>query len=559
MNATATAIAATLACSLAVQAASPAAEAETAARAPMTLVIMLDGQRGDTLDNGLTPNLRRLADGKWQPGYNGAWTLWAGTIRDGTTESSPNHVAIATGMTVAKSHIDWNPDLVAHPTDEAKLPTWLTRLVRKRSGARALFLTAWKTDLHISPSHDVKIIMDREEECPKDLVKILSEPGAPTAIMWYCGVPDEAGHAHGYYPYSPEYRSTVREADGWVGDVLAAIAARPTFEQEDWLIAVTADHGGWERCHGQRSTACYTIPLIFAGRHVVQGRMPGVPRNYDIAPTVLTHFGIDVSGIDFDGRVRGNDAPAVFPERSLSDGLAVHLPFDGDAANKGAADVTAELRGAAAMIADGAAGGALRVSPSAEAPGSVLLKGSERLAFENGGEFTFVAWVRVPGPQTGDPVVFANKDWRDGTNPGVAFAASQGVDMSRVYPGHYDRKTRGDHRDFMFNCGRENGKREDLGVYKTVPGEWAFYAATRGPDGVARFYQGSPDGTLYCVADDLTDIAFQTGLPIYIGQDGTGAFPDAFVGDVDEFAVWTRALSNEDIRRVFKGGLRAAE
>ncbi len=559
MNATATAIAATLACSLAVQAASPAAEAETAARAPMTLVIMLDGQRGDTLDNGLTPNLRRLADGKWQPGYNGAWTLWAGTIRDGTTESSPNHVAIATGMTVAKSHIDWNPDLVAHPTDEAKLPTWLTRLVRKRSGARALFLTAWKTDLHISPSHDVKIIMDREEECPQDLVKILSEPGAPAAIMWYCGVPDEAGHAHGYYPYSPEYRSTVREADGWVGDVLAAIAARPTFEQEDWLIAVTADHGGWERCHGQRSTACYTIPLIFAGRHVVQGRMPGVPRNYDIAPTVLAHFGIDVSGIDFDGRVRGNDAPAVFPDRSLSDGLAVHLPFDGDAANKGAADVTAELRGAAAMIADGAAGGALRVSPSAEAPGSVLLKGSERLAFENGGEFTFAAWVRVPGPQTGNPVVFANKDWRDGTNPGVAFAASQGVDMSRVYPGHYDRKTRGDHRDFMFNCGRENGKREDLGVYKTVPGEWAFYAATRGPDGVARFYQGSPDGTLYCVADDLTDIAFQTGLPIYIGQDGTGAFPDAFVGDVDEFAVWTRALSNEDIRRVFKGGLRAAE
>ena len=554
MNTTARSAFSILVCTLVAQ---TLALAGMDSRAQKALVIMLDGLRGDTIDNGLAPNLRRLADGRWQPGYNGAWTLWAGTVRDATTESSPNHVAIATGMTAAKTGIDWNPDLIARDLDEAKLPTWQTRLVRKRPGTKALFITAWKTDLNISPSHStVKLIMDKEEECPKDLVEILAKPDAPDAIMWYCGIPDEAGHARGYYPYSDLYLKTVPEADGWVGDVLAAIAARPTFAEEDWLIAVTADHGGWERCHGQRSTACYTIPLLFAGRHVMQGRMPGVPRNYDIAPTVLTHFGVDVSGIDFDGRVRGNDAPAVFPERPLSDGLAVYLPFDGDVANKGASDVAAELHGAAATIADGASGGALRVSPSADAAGSVLLKGSEQLQFENGNEFTFAAWVRVPGPQTGNPVVFANKDWRDGTNPGVAFAASQGVDMSRVYPGHYDRKTRGDHRDFMFNCGREGGKREDLGVYKPVHGQWSFYAATRGPDGVARFYQGSPDGTLYCVADDLSDLAFQTGLPIYIGQDGTGAFPDAFVGDIDEFAIWTRALDHDDVRRVFENGIR---
>ena len=554
MNTTARSAFSILVCTLVAQ---PLALAGTDSRAPKALVIMLDGLRGDTIDNGLAPNLRRLADGKWQPGYNGAWTLWAGTVRDATTESSPNHVAIATGMTAAKTGIDWNPDLIARDLDEAKLPTWQTRLVRKRPGTKALFITAWKTDLNISPSHStVKLIMDKEEECPKDLVEILAKPDAPDAIMWYCGTPDEAGHAQGYYPYSDLYLKTVPEADGWVGDVLAAIAARPTFAEEDWLIAVTADHGGWERTHGQRSTACYTIPLIFAGRHVVQGRMPGVPRNYDIAPTVLAHFGVDISGIDFDGRVRGYDAPIELPERPLSDGLAVYLPFDGDAANKGAADVTAELRGAAATIADGASGGALRVSPSADAAGSVFLKGSEQLQFENGGEFTFAVWIRVPGPQVGNPVVFANKDWRDGTNPGVAFAASQGVDMSRVYPGHYDYKKRGNHKDFMFNCGREGGKREDLGVFKPVHGQWAFYAATRGPDGVCRFYQGHPDGYLYCVGDDLSDIAFQTGLPIFIGQDGTGAFPDAFVGDIDEFAIWTRALDHDDVRRVFENGIR---
>ena len=107
----------------------------------------------------------------------------------------------------------------------------------------------------------------------------------------------------------------------------------------------------------------------------------------------------------------------------------------------------------------------------------------------------------------------------------------------------------------QFNCGRKGQGREDLGVYKSPHGQWAFYAATRGTDGVMRFYQGHPDGNLYCVADDLSDIAFDTGMPFYIGQDGRGAYRHPFVGDVDEFAIWTRTLSHEEVRRIFDAGL----
>ena len=73
---------------------------------PKAIVIMLDGMRADTIDNGLAPNIKSLADGKWQPGYQGAWSLGANTLRDGTTESAPNHVAIATGKTVKKTGSD---------------------------------------------------------------------------------------------------------------------------------------------------------------------------------------------------------------------------------------------------------------------------------------------------------------------------------------------------------------------------------------------------------------------------------------------------------------------
>ena len=271
----------------------------------------------------------------------------------------------------------------------------------------------------------MQFIFDRDDVNAKTLARMLSFSDAPDAIMWYIDHPDHPGHNHGFYPYSPEYKEAVRESDGYVGEVLAAIAARPTFAEEDWLVIVTADHGGWGHDHGQSSTQCYTIPLIIAGRHVAQARIPGVPHNYDAAPTALAHFGIDVSKIDFDGKVRGGEVAQEPVPRPIEDGRAVYLPFTaGSMDNKGSADVVAEIIGAAAPVADG----------------------------------------------------------------------------------------------------------------------------------VVRFYQGRRDGNLHCVADDLSDIALKTGKPFFLGQDGTGKYRHPFVGDIDEFSLWTRTLSHEEVRRLFEAG-----
>lgn len=532
--------------------------------APKALVIMLDGMRADTVDNGLAPNLKALADGKWRPGYHGAWSLGANTLRDGTTESAPNHVAIATGMTTKKTGIDDNGDLVRRGTATEKLPTWLARLKSSTPNSqlptpnalKLLHIFAWYGDLRLSPDYGVQFIFDRDKANAKTLAKMMGDADAPDAVMWYIDLPDHAGHGHCYYPYSKQYMDAVRESDKYVGEVLSAIAARPTFAEEDWLVVVTADHGGWERSHGQMSTQCYTIPFIMAGRRVQQGRIPGVPHNYDAAPTALAHFGVDVSKIDFDGKVRGGEVAAVPKTRALGDGLAVYLPFsDGAVVNKCSSGVAAELCGKAAPITDGAAGGGLRVSSSTNSAGGVCLKGSEKLKFENGADFGFAVWVRTFGPQIGDPVVFGNKNWSGGSNPGVLLTASRGVDMSRVCHAHYDVKKRGKSPGFMFNCGRAGKRREDLGVYNPDFGQWTFYAATRGADGVVRFYQGRRDGYLYCVADDLSDIAFDTGMPFCIGQDGRGVAEYTFVGDVDEFAIWTRTLAHDEVRRIFEAGL----
>lgn len=529
-------------------------------RDPKALVIMIDGLRADIVENGDMPNLRMLKEGRWRTGYKAAWSLCASAIRDAITESAPNHAAIATGTTAAKTGVTSNAALLDGKLRYGcvcgnKCPTWLSRLVKAQKERKALFAFSWYGDVMLAPHEGVRYVLDRDERNAEMLERELSRPDAPDAVMWYIDAPDSAGHRYGFYPYSPEYLKAAEFCDGLIGRVLKAIADRSSFDRENWLVFVTSDHGGWERYHGMKSSQAYTVPVIVAGRNVSHGRLAGVVHNYDAAPTALAHFGVNLADADLDGTPIGEAKTATDADRRLSDALAVYLPFDGGTAENVArgSGIVPELTGNAAVCEAGGRGGFLRVSSATNRAGSVRLRGSHGCAFENGGDFAVTLWTRTFGGQVGDPVVFANKNWSAGSNPGMVLIASRHVDMSRT-AGYSVAKRGGHSPGFMFNCGLAGKGRMDMGVYNPDHGEWNFYAVTRGRDGVARFYQGRGDGQLYCVAEDASGMEPRTGLDFFIGQDGRGNYRHPFVGDVDDFAMWTRTLSHGEVRRIFNAG-----
>lgn len=61
---------------------------------------------------------------------------------------------------------------------------------------------------------------------------------------------DHAGHNSGFSPDNREYLSAFYEAEATGTELLNAVRARATYEQEDWLILITTDHGGWQTGHG---------------------------------------------------------------------------------------------------------------------------------------------------------------------------------------------------------------------------------------------------------------------------------------------------------------------
>ena len=54
-------------------------------------------------------------------------------------------------------------------------------------------------------------------------------------------------------------------------------------------------------------------------------------------------------------------------------------------------------------------------------------------------------------------------------------------------------------------------------------------------------------------ADDLGDL--DSPLPWNIGQDGTGAYPFNYDGDIDEMAIWRRPLTLDELRQVYAGAI----
>jgi hypothetical protein len=107
---------------------------------------------------------------------------------------------------------------------------------------------------------------------------------------------DAAGHANGFSPTIPAYLAAIEATDTRVGLVLAALEARPTIANEDWLIIVTSDHGGTpDGSHGRNIPEHRYTPLIVSGAASAVGSIiTPDPELVDIKATVLTFLGFTV-------------------------------------------------------------------------------------------------------------------------------------------------------------------------------------------------------------------------------------------------------------------------
>lgn len=268
-------------------------------------MVGIDGARADTMaalarrpDSTLGRLVRR-----------GAYTFRASS--GSVPVSGPAWASALTGGWIAKHGVRDNA-FRDHRLE--RFPHFMTRLRRLDTGHRTASIVHWAPiNRHLLAPGDVEIAEEHSSDtrvCER-AVALLRDDRDLDVLFVHLDEVDAWGHRAMYSSWSPLYRRAVRRADRMLGSMLAAIAARATRAEEDWLVLTTADHGGRWFSHGRDDEANRLVHFVVGGDSVRPGPLADDVSLVDLAATCLHHVGVPLDPAwDLDGQVRGHARPA---------------------------------------------------------------------------------------------------------------------------------------------------------------------------------------------------------------------------------------------------------
>ena len=396
-------------------------------------------------------------------------------------------------------------------------------------------LIEWNYGVDIYPS---KISTPTMAQVYKQLKNYLNKR-KPKLLMVYNGDVDTALHQYGYE--SKEYLEALKTADDEMGAVYDDLKRRKLLENA--LVLFTTDHGGKDKRHGGGSEEEIRCTFAVAGPGVENHGVIEDMELQDVAAIVLYALGIEqpeimtarvprgifpgVGGADrkqsripetmekYGDHQAGTEEPALNLSGALAEKLVYFEGFDGDEV-KGLNDQ--------AGITEGYFGKGLKLK------GSYVETGIKDEAKWTG--LTVGFWFCDTGTSEGDPVFITDKDWKSGRNKGFAIAKT------------------GDR--IMINIGNGNKFRKDM--FWTLPdgyrNKWIHCLVT--------FDQTSRSAALYCNFERIGNAEVLTTkhnmwtsrVNIVVGQDTTKKYPQQLDAKVDEIMIFSKALSDEEIREL---------
>lgn len=255
------------------------------------------------------------------------------------TDSGPGWSSLLTGTTHEQNNVWWN-EFVGHRL--ACCPDLLSQVYFADPRARTYAAATWdalvvpggpgpviqtRADQHTGGQHQLFHPDDFGDGCRSADRQVrsraawtLNHEGPDASFVYFEGV-DEAGHRFG--SDAPEYLAAVATVDEHVRYLVKAVAER--FEQlgEDWLIAVTTDHG--HRPEGGHGEDEVLVRRSFLLLHRIGGPLPAVLtdppgplRSEQVSPLLLAAIGVRPARLEAGhpvGQVR--DVSSSGPTRDL--------------------------------------------------------------------------------------------------------------------------------------------------------------------------------------------------------------------------------------------------
>lgn len=205
------------------------------------LVIGIDGCRADALRMADAPEIHTLLD-------HAVYSYDA--LTRFPTWSGPGWSSMCTGVWSEKHGV---LDNSFFGSQFDVYPHFIQRAETYNPALHSASIVHWSPiNTEINTLCDIEINVPTDADVRDEAVAYLTNNNPDILFVAFDDV-DHAGHTYGFDPSIPEYMELISITARFVGDIMAALQARPNFIAENWLVLLTPDHGGNLEGHGGAS------------------------------------------------------------------------------------------------------------------------------------------------------------------------------------------------------------------------------------------------------------------------------------------------------------------
>ncbi|WP_390451741.1 alkaline phosphatase family protein [Chryseobacterium sp. Alg-005] len=208
------------------------------AQTKKVLFIGIDGCRADVMMAANTPNIHTLIN-------ESIYSLDG--LCAATTWSGNGWSTMLTGVWHTKHNVQDNS--FTNP-NYANYPDFLTRAETYNSNLRTISLAHWAPiNDKIVQNADVQTNLSTDLAVKNAAVSALQNDNPDILFIDFDDV-DHAGHSYGFSSTVSQYTSAIQTTDTYIGEIVTAMKNRPSYNNEDWLVVLTTDHGAVDNGHG---------------------------------------------------------------------------------------------------------------------------------------------------------------------------------------------------------------------------------------------------------------------------------------------------------------------
>lgn len=203
-----------------------------------TLMISIDGLSGKELEKLAPKNIMSLKE-------YGKYSYETSVVNTGAA----GWVSMLTGTSLAKHRVkDDNFERMqdSDSEDHAEVKSYRNVLdyTTEFKSFKTALVTPWANLRSYLKNADYAPIVNDDVEVKDSTVRLLGENRSLGTLIVNFKSVEQAGKEGGYTLSNANYDAAAQQVDEYVGEIMDALRGRENYEKEDWLVIITASHGG---------------------------------------------------------------------------------------------------------------------------------------------------------------------------------------------------------------------------------------------------------------------------------------------------------------------------